>query len=272
MNYKQLFIFVVLFIIAFLFLLNCQSSLYRGSKSPLLTKIYEDQKARNDKARSSGLAEDLTFALDETEKTLKDTVLITQNSETQLSICKKKSNECTGEKNTYRNLFFALAAIIVVYLGFRFLPVVKRFIPVLLLVFSFSFTPPPLNKTDIYDVVGYMSGISDGLLRGIAYAETGHLQNKPLKRTTAISSAGAVGLMQIKPSTAGDVCPKINLYNPSDSVICAALYLKWIEKRYCHHKDSFCLAMSYRHGPTGFRRGANRDYRYWGKVKKFLEV
>ena len=125
------------------------------------------------------------------------------------------------------------------------------------------------RKPHGFEITGLGYDIDPKLLKGIAYAETGHL--KEHKRITAVSSSGALGYMQIMPSTAGDICPGYNLYNKKQNILCSVSYLHWIQKHYCKDKDNFCLVMSYRHGPSAFKKGVRLDWRYWQKVQGFLK-
>lgn len=125
------------------------------------------------------------------------------------------------------------------------------------------------RKPHSFEITGSGYDIAPKLLKGIAYAETGHL--KEHKRITAVSSSGALGYMQIMPSTAGDICPGYDLYNKKQNILCSVSYLRWIRKHYCKDKDNFCLVMSYRHGPSAFKKGVRLDWRYWRKVQRFLK-
>ena len=104
---------------------------------------------------------------------------------------------------------------------------------------------------------------NDIILNRIAKAETGHLPER--KRVVAISRTGAIGYMQILPSTAREACPNLNLWNKKDNIRCALNYVLWLQRHYCG-RDMFCTIMSYRHGHYGYLRrlkSGRLDIRYW---------
>ena len=237
-----------------------------------IRKIYEKQRLKNETARKSQNTGELKTALEDTEKSWLDTVFFLESSEQEKTDCQSIRKRCEGKLEVYQYLTFILAGLILVYFGLRLSPL-GRFIPMLFIallslpMISFSVQERTLHAMEL---AGMTHDIKADLLSGIAYAETGSWPES--RRPYLVSSAGALGYMQIKPSTAEDVCPGHNLYDKMQNIFCSAAYLKWIKRHYCRGKGNFCLAMSYRHGPTAFKRGVRLDWRYWRKVRRFLEV
>ena len=233
-------------------------------------KIYEDQQLKNETARKSQNAEELKGALDDTERSWSNTISFLESSEKEKTDCQSRRERCEGKLEVYRYLTFILGGLILAYFGLRLSPL-GRFLPMLFIAFlslpllSFSVRERTLHAMEL---AGMTYDIRADLLSGIAYAETGSWPER--ERPYLVSSAGALGYMQIKPSTANDVCPGHSLYDKVQNIFCGAAYLKWIKTYYCKGKGSFCLAMSYRHGPTAFRRGVRLDWKYWRKVRRFL--
>ena len=141
------------------------------------------------------------------------------------------------------------------------------------LAFLISVSILPLDiseeESHIFELAGMTYDIEPKFLKGIAYADTGHLKEE--KRIKAASKSGALGYMQISPATAKDICPDASLHNKRENILCSAAYLQWIRKHYWKDKGNFCLAMSYRHGPSGYKRRAQLDWKYWRKVQRFLK-
>ena len=235
-----------------------------------IRKIYENQRLKNETARKSESAGQLKTALDDTETNWLDTIFFLGISEKEKTDCQSRWERCEGKLEVYRYLTFILAGLILAYFGLKLSPL-GRLLPVLFItllsmpLISFSVRERTLHAMEL---AGMTHDIGADLLSGIAYAETGSWPEE--RRPYLVSSAGALGYMQIKPSTAQDVCPGHSLYDKVQSIFCSAAYLKWIKRHYCKGKGSFCLAMSYRHGPTAFRKGVRLDLRYWRKVRRFL--
>lgn len=81
----------------------------------------------------------------------------------------------------------------------------------------------------------------------------------------AVSSAGAIGLTQILPSTAQYICVKNNLdysnfdlYNPTDNLYIGAMYLRYLFNRFENNYTALC---AYNAGET-IVRGWLDDQRY----------
>ena len=107
----------------------------------------------------------------------------------------------------------------------------------------------------------------DGVISGIAYAESGHLIER--KRIKVISVSGAMGYMQIMPVTKIHMKCK-NLFDKKENLRCAKKYLRWLRISFCK-TGLFCLVMSYRHGYAGYRKRLKKDkldMKYWVKFLK----
>ncbi len=134
----------------------------------------------------------------------------------------------------------------------------------ILLYFSLSLLPASTGGaafSDPFSVTARRYGLNKSMLVGIARAETGHLRGK--RRERAVSRSGALGVMQILPSTAAWMCQekKSELFNKIKNIDCAGRYLRWL-RRYC--KTEKCLVGSYRHGHRGYKRhGWRKDRAYW---------
>jgi membrane-bound lytic murein transglycosylase B len=78
-------------------------------------------------------------------------------------------------------------------------------------------------------------GVPQSWIRAVMLAESGGRtmmgEGQPI-----ISSAGAVGLMQLMPSTYADMRAQYGLgadpYNPHDNIIAGAAYLRWLRQKY----------------------------------------
>jgi soluble lytic murein transglycosylase-like protein len=78
-------------------------------------------------------------------------------------------------------------------------------------------------------------GVPQSWIRAVMLAESGGRtmlsENRPI-----ISSAGAMGLMQLMPSTYADMRAQYGLgpdpYDPHDNVIAGAAYLRWLREKY----------------------------------------
>ncbi len=72
-------------------------------------------------------------------------------------------------------------------------------------------------------------GVESELLYAVIRAESGF-------RADAVSSAGAVGLMQIMPATARFACAcmgeELDLFSPQDNIRMGAWYLSYLQKRF----------------------------------------
>ncbi len=69
----------------------------------------------------------------------------------------------------------------------------------------------------------------------------------------AVSSKGAIGLMQLMPQTAAEL--EVDPYEPSDNVRGGARYLRYLLDRYAGHKDQLVRAIAaYNAGPAAVDR------------------
>jgi soluble lytic murein transglycosylase-like protein len=104
------------------------------------------------------------------------------------------------------------------------------------------YAPNALNPQQIGDLVNNASaasGVPPGLVRAVLMAES---SGDP----SAISMAGAQGLMQLMPGTAQS-CGIVNPFDPHDNVQCGAAYLRQLLDRY--HGDAVLAVAAYNAGP-----------------------
>jgi soluble lytic murein transglycosylase-like protein len=104
------------------------------------------------------------------------------------------------------------------------------------------YAPRSLNSLQISQLVGRASldsGTPPGLLRAVLMAES---DGDP----SAISLAGAEGLMQLMPGTASR-CGVNDAFDPNQNVDCGAAYLKSLLDRY--HGDVTLAVAAYNAGP-----------------------
>jgi N12 class adenine-specific DNA methylase len=88
---------------------------------------------------------------------------------------------------------------------------------------------------DLYLKYGTEYGVPEDFLRGIADAETGHIQD-PEKRRKAVSPKGAAGLMQFMPPTAARF-KVLDPTNPDQAVRGAAQYARFLLDRFGGNKE-----------------------------------
>jgi soluble lytic murein transglycosylase-like protein len=104
------------------------------------------------------------------------------------------------------------------------------------------YAPHALNPTQIDDLVSSASQtnhVSPGLVRAILMAESAG-------NPSAISGAGAEGLMQLMPGTAAG-CGIGNPFDPQENVQCGASYLHGLLSRY--HGNVTKAVAAYNAGP-----------------------
>jgi soluble lytic murein transglycosylase-like protein len=109
------------------------------------------------------------------------------------------------------------------------------------------YAPHALNSLQIGSLVGAASlstGAPPGLVRAVLMAESA---GDP----TAISLAGAQGLMQLMPGTAAG-CRISDAFDPSSNVECGAMYLKAMLDRY--HGNVTLAVAAYNAGPGAVDR------------------
>jgi len=92
----------------------------------------------------------------------------------------------------------------------------------------------------------------------------------------AVSSAGAVGLMQIMPSTAEWLCQMLDvekdIYHPEDNIYLGIKYLEYLLKMY--DGDLLKSLMAYNVGPAGLETesGRNSGRRYLKRVMNYYAL
>ncbi len=109
------------------------------------------------------------------------------------------------------------------------------------------YAPRSLNSLQISSLVGeasLSSGTPPGLVRAVMMAES---DGDP----TAISLAGAQGLMQLMPGTASR-CGVSDAFDPTQNVRCGAAYLKELLDRY--HGNVTLAVAAYNAGPGAVDR------------------
>ena len=100
---------------------------------------------------------------------------------------------------------------------------------------------PASNLTDAYDAAGQAWNVDPAILQSIQMTETGGLPNAP----SAVSPAGAVGLMQIMPATGA----QLGVTDPNDpvqSIFGAAKYYRQLLNKY---QDPTLALQAYNAGP-----------------------
>jgi len=97
----------------------------------------------------------------------------------------------------------------------------------------------------------------------------------------AVSSAGALGLMQVMPATAAEsyICPAADLTNPQENIACGVTYIKWsadvlnIElSDGLTDSEARMLAMAYHGGATGALSPRPIDKRYAADVLSAMSM
>jgi soluble lytic murein transglycosylase-like protein len=109
------------------------------------------------------------------------------------------------------------------------------------------YAPRSLNSLEISNLVttaSFETGTPPGLVRAVLMAESA---GDP----TAISLAGAQGLMQLMPGTAAG-CGIADAFEPNQNVQCGAAYLKRMLQRY--HGDVTLAVAAYNAGPGAVDR------------------
>jgi soluble lytic murein transglycosylase-like protein len=101
--------------------------------------------------------------------------------------------------------------------------------------------PPPFTLNEVIRAAAMKHGIQPSFVKSIIRAESGFDQE-------ALSSKGAIGLMQLMPETAEEygVDPK----DAAQNIDGGAHYLSWLLARYSRHKDQLPRAIAaYNAGP-----------------------
>ena len=102
--------------------------------------------------------------------------------------------------------------------------------------------PPVMTPQELITRAAIQAGLPPEIVHSIARAESGY-------RVDALSSKGAVGLMQLMPSTAAEL--KVNPYNPDQNAQAGAEYLRELLLKYQNdpHQVSKAVA-AYNAGPA----------------------
>ena len=131
-----------------------------------------------------------------------------------------------------------------------------------------------LNKSKLKHLLVYIYGLSQeyhvpyDLVKSVIHTESSWNHK-------AVSTSGAIGLMQVKPSTAmyGFKTPKDDLYDPYVNVTVGVMYLSEL---YHNSGESWHYALTgYSHGPTATKRySPNYVYNnfYIDKVSKYFDL
>lgn len=115
-----------------------------------------------------------------------------------------------------------------------------------------SIVSSALSSLDqIIDENARRTGIPGHIIRGLIMTESSG-------RPGVVSSAGAVGLMQVKPSTAAPYVGDGNLKDPATNIYAGTSYLADLLKRYAG--DMNAALQAYNVGPGNFAKGMRNNY------------
>lgn len=115
-----------------------------------------------------------------------------------------------------------------------------------------SLVTSALSSLDqIIDENSRRTGIPGHIIRGLIMTESSG-------RPGVVSSAGAVGLMQVKPSTAAPYVGAGNLKDPATNIYAGTSYLADLLKRY--GGDMNAALQAYNVGPGNFAKGMRNNY------------
>lgn len=125
-----------------------------------------------------------------------------------------------------------------------------------------------IKYTDYFNDAEKQYNLPEGLLSRVAYQES-HFRDDIITGKT-VSSAGAIGLMQIIPKWHPDVNP----YDPIASIYYAAKYLKQLYNRF--NSWSYALA-AYNWGPTnlankGIENAPLETQKYYSTITKDIGI
>ena len=113
-----------------------------------------------------------------------------------------------------------------------------------------------LNKSKLKHLLIYVNALCDEY--GMDYEMVkAVIQTESSWDHKAVSSSGAIGLMQVLPSTAWDEfkTPKEDLYDPYVNVTVGIKYLSHLNQ---HFDDMDAILTAYSHGPTVTRKYSSR--------------
>ena len=113
-----------------------------------------------------------------------------------------------------------------------------------------------LNKSKLKHLLIYVNALCDDY--GVNYEMVkAVIQTESSWDHKAVSSSGAIGLMQVLPSTAWDEfkTPKEDLYDPYVNVTVGIKYLSHLNQ---HFDDMDATLTAYSHGPTVTRKYSSR--------------
>ena len=113
-----------------------------------------------------------------------------------------------------------------------------------------------LNKSKLKHLLIYVNALCDDY--GVNYEMVkAVIQTESSWNHKAVSSSGAIGLMQVLPSTAWDEfkTPKEDLYDPYVNVTVGIKYLSHLNQ---HFDDMDATLTAYSHGPTVTRKYSSR--------------
>ena len=113
-----------------------------------------------------------------------------------------------------------------------------------------------LNKSKLKHLLIYVNALCDDY--GVNYEMVkAVIQTESSWNHKAVSSSGAIGLMQVLPSTAWDEfkTPKEDLYDPYVNVTVGIKYLSHLNQ---HFDDMDAILTAYSHGPTVTRKYSSR--------------
>jgi N-acetylmuramoyl-L-alanine amidase len=133
-----------------------------------------------------------------------------------------------------------------------------------------SLTPipdPPAHSADIETLLEQTAnayGIDPALVKAIAWQESGWQQN-------AVSSSGALGVMQVMPATGGWIATELVgrpldiAGSPSDNILAGVVYLEWLIR---YTGDEYTALAAYYQGPGSVSRHGlfNETIRYVDNV------
>ena len=116
------YIKLLLLLLSFLLIENCTSRQSYVKNSTALNQSYQRQLERNATAKQANTPIELNKALNETEQTLSDTILVANESEIDRADCLKSRDGCLGQRKVLLFIISILIGVILVYASIRFAP------------------------------------------------------------------------------------------------------------------------------------------------------